>query len=55
MATYIHDLKDWPKFRWSHEALAAPVGGRPVSAKAGSSNVWKGSASNSVRKPSSNR
>jgi Fic family protein len=25
MATYIHDLKDWPKFRWSHEALAGPL------------------------------
>src|ERR1035437_4785242 len=22
MTKYIHDLKDWPKFRWSHERLA---------------------------------
>ena len=23
--TYIHELKDWPNFRWSHERLAAPL------------------------------
>ena len=22
MATYIHELRDWPDFRWAHEALA---------------------------------
>jgi Fic family protein len=26
MATYIHERDDWPKFRWSHEALEAPLG-----------------------------
>jgi Fic family protein len=23
--TYIHELNDWPNFRWSHERLAAPL------------------------------
>src|SRR5471032_2868791 len=22
MTTYIHDLKDWPRFRWSHERVS---------------------------------
>ena len=25
MPTYIHELPDWPRFRWDHEALAAPL------------------------------
>jgi Fic family protein len=25
MATYIHQLPDWPKFRWEQEAIAGPV------------------------------
>jgi Fic family protein len=25
MATYIHELQDWPLFRWDHQALAAPL------------------------------
>ena len=25
MATYIHDLADWPNFRWSHDALASTL------------------------------
>jgi Fic family protein len=25
MADYIHDLHDWPRFRWNHEAVAAPL------------------------------
>jgi Fic family protein len=25
MAEYIHELKDWPKFHWSHEKLAAQL------------------------------
>lgn len=25
MATYIHERRDWPKFRWDHERLAAPL------------------------------
>src|ERR671919_2615090 len=25
MARYIHELPDWPKFRWDHERLAAPL------------------------------
>ena len=25
MATYIHELPDWPRFRWDHERLAAPL------------------------------
>ncbi len=25
MPTYIHELPDWPGFRWDHEALAAPL------------------------------
>jgi Fic family protein len=25
MATYIHELLDWPKFRWDHERLATPL------------------------------
>jgi Fic family protein len=25
MTGYIHELKDWPSFRWSHEKLAAPL------------------------------
>jgi Fic family protein len=25
MITYIHELLDWPKFRWDHEALAAQL------------------------------
>jgi Fic family protein len=27
MASYIHELKDWPKFHWSHETLATRLGG----------------------------
>src|SRR5271167_924781 len=26
MTDYIHELKDWPKFHWSHEKLAARLG-----------------------------
>ena len=26
MAAYIHERKDWPRFRWSHETLAAQLG-----------------------------
>jgi len=26
MASYIYERKDWPKFRWSHEKLAAQLG-----------------------------
>ena len=26
MADYIHELKDWPKFHWSHEKLEAQLG-----------------------------
>jgi Fic family protein len=26
MVAYIHKRDDWPKFRWSHEALEAPLG-----------------------------
>jgi Fic family protein len=25
MPKYIHQLRDWPKFRWNHEKLAAPL------------------------------
>ena len=25
MSPYIHELTDWPRFRWSHEALATPL------------------------------
>src|ERR671912_1634307 len=25
MTTYIHELPDWPRFAWNHEALAAPL------------------------------
>ncbi|MDR3507365.1 MAG: Fic family protein [Caulobacteraceae bacterium] len=25
MPTYIHELKDWPRFRWSHERIADPL------------------------------
>ncbi len=25
MRTYIHQLPDWPRFRWNHELLAAPL------------------------------
>src|SRR5208282_282184 len=25
MATYIHELADWPRFRWSEKALAKPL------------------------------
>ena len=25
MTTYIHELSDWPRFTWNHEALAAPL------------------------------
>jgi Fic family protein len=25
MPTYIHELPDWPRFRWDHEALATPL------------------------------
>jgi len=25
MADYIHELVDWPRFRWDHQALAAPL------------------------------
>jgi Fic family protein len=25
MSPYIHELDDWPKFRWNHEALATPL------------------------------
>lgn len=25
MPTYIHELADWPRFRWDHERLAAPL------------------------------
>jgi Fic family protein len=25
MSTYIHELRDWPKFHWDHEALAAQL------------------------------
>ena len=25
MASYIHDLPNWPRFRWDHERLAAPL------------------------------
>ncbi len=25
MKTYIHQLSDWPRFRWNHERLAAPL------------------------------
>jgi Fic family protein len=25
MGTYIHELPDWPKFHWNHQALAAPL------------------------------
>jgi Fic family protein len=25
MPTYIHELPDWPRFRWDHEVLAAPL------------------------------
>src|SRR5258708_13319099 len=25
MSAYIHEIRDWPKFRWSHAALAAPL------------------------------
>ena len=25
MATYIHELRDWPKFRWDDGRLAAPL------------------------------
>src|SRR5438132_13437771 len=25
MIGYIHQLRDWPKFRWDREALAAPL------------------------------
>ena len=27
MSTYIHELPDWPLFRWDHEALAIPLAG----------------------------
>ena len=27
MSTYIHELPDWPRFRWDHEALATPLAG----------------------------
>ena len=27
MAHYIHELSDWPRFRWDHEALGAPLAG----------------------------
>ncbi|MGH9347180.1 MAG: Fic family protein [Vicinamibacterales bacterium] len=27
MAAYIHELPDWPSFRWDHERLAAPLAG----------------------------
>ena len=27
MSTYIHELPDWPLFRWDHEALATPLAG----------------------------
>src|SRR5271165_3161370 len=25
MPTYIHELPDWPRFRWDHQVLAAPL------------------------------
>src|SRR5437773_7672946 len=25
MATYIHELPDWPSFRWDHDGLAKPL------------------------------
>src|ERR1700722_17526416 len=25
MATYIHELPDWPRFRWDHKTLAVPL------------------------------
>jgi Fic family protein len=25
MSTYIHELADWPRFRWNHERLAVPL------------------------------
>jgi Fic family protein len=25
MLSYIHEMPDWPRFRWDHEALAAPL------------------------------
>ena len=27
MATYIHELPEWPRFRWDHQVLAAPLAG----------------------------
>ena len=27
MATYIHELPEWPRFRWDHQLLAAPLAG----------------------------
>ena len=27
MSTYIHELPEWPRFRWDHEALATPLAG----------------------------
>ena len=27
MSTYIHELPEWPRFQWDHEALATPLAG----------------------------
>ncbi len=33
MATYIHELPDWPEFHWDHNALTRTAGRRPAPAR----------------------
>lgn len=43
---YIHELKDWPRFRWDAEKLAEPL----ASVRHRSSAIWKRWDSTSGRK-----